>query len=52
MRTSNGDEAVHPFLAIEHLLTAVKPLLRTASKSTEPIWFSIQDLDLSQLSFE
>ena len=52
MRTSNGDEAVHPFRSIEDLLSAVKPLLRTASKSPEPIWFSIQDLDLSQLSFE
>ena len=52
MRTSNGDEAVHPFRSIEDLLSAVKPLLRTASKSPEPIWFSIQGLDLSELSFE
>ena len=52
MRTSNGDEAVHPFRSIEDLLSAVKPLLRTASKSPEPIWFSIQGLDFSELSFE
>jgi hypothetical protein len=52
LRTSNGDEAVHPFRSIEDLLSAVKPLLRSASKSPEPIWFSIQDLDLSELSCE
>ena len=52
MRTSNGDEAVHPFRSLEDLLSAVKPLLRTASKSPEPIWFSIQGLDLSELSLE
>ena len=49
MRTSDGEEAVHPFRSIEELLSAAKPILRTAAKSPEPIWFSIQTVDLDTL---
>ncbi|MFC0387845.1 hypothetical protein [Muricoccus vinaceus] len=49
MRTSDGEEAVHPFRSIEELLSAAKPILRTAAKSPEPIWFSIQTVDLDAL---
>jgi hypothetical protein len=52
MRTSDGDETVHPFRSIEELLSGVKPLLRIASRSPEPIWFSIQHVNLSDLSLE
>lgn len=49
MRTNDGEEAVHPFRSIEELLSAAKPILRTAAKSPEPIWFSIQTVDLDTL---
>lgn len=49
MRTSDGEEAVHPFRSIEELLSAAKPILRTAARSPEPIWFSIQTVDLDTL---
>ena len=49
MRTSGGEEAVHPFRSLEELLSAAKPILRTAARSSEPIWFSIQPIDLETL---
>jgi hypothetical protein len=49
MRTSDGDEAVHPFRSLDELLSAAKPILRTAARSPEPIWFSIQPVDLDTL---
>ena len=49
MRTSDGDEAVHPFRGLDELLSAAKPILRTAARSPEPIWFSIQPVDLDTL---
>ena len=49
MRTSDGEEAVHPFRSLEELLSAAKPILRTAARSAEPIWFSIQQVDLEAL---
>ena len=49
MRTSDGEEAVHPFRSLEELLSAAKPILRTAARSSEPIWFSIQQVDLDAL---
>ena len=33
----------------EELLSAAKPILRTAARSAEPIWFSIQQVDLDAL---
>ncbi|MFT8247129.1 hypothetical protein [Roseomonas sp. BN140053] len=49
MRTSDGEEAVNPFRSLEDLLAAAKPILRTAARSPEPIWFSIQQVDLNAL---
>lgn len=49
MRTGEGEEAVHPFRSLEELLSAAKPILRMAARSPEPIWFSIQPLDLEAL---
>jgi hypothetical protein len=49
MRTSDGEEAVNPFRSLDELLAATKPILRTAARSPEPIWFSIQQVDLEAL---
>jgi hypothetical protein len=49
MRTSDGEEAVNPFRSLDELLSAAKPILRTAARSPEPIWFSIQQVDLNAL---
>ncbi|TDH60463.1 hypothetical protein E2C06_21690 [Dankookia rubra] len=46
MRTSDGEETAHPFRSLEELLSASKPILRSAARSSEPIWFSIQQVDL------
>lgn len=49
MRASDGEEAVHPFRSLEELLSAAKPILRLAARSLEPVWFSIQPIDLAAL---
>lgn len=49
MRTGDGEEAVNPFRSLDELLSAAKPILRTAARSPEPIWFSIQQVDLDTL---
>ena len=49
MRTGDGEEAVNPFRSLDELLAASKPILRTAARSPEPIWFSIQQVDLEAL---
>lgn len=49
MRASDGEEAVHPFRSLEELLSAAKPILRMAARSPEPVWFSIQPIDLEML---
>jgi hypothetical protein len=49
MRTSEGEEAVNPFRSLDELLSAAKPILRTAARSPEPIWFSIQQVNLDAL---
>ena len=49
LRTSDGEETVHPFRSLDELLSAAKPILRTAARSPEPIWFSIQQVDLDAL---
>jgi hypothetical protein len=49
MRTSDGEEAIHPFRSLDELLSAAKPILRAAARSPEPIWFSIQQIDIEAL---
>jgi len=50
MRTVEGEETVNPFRSLDELLSASKLLLRTAVRSAEPIWFSIQQVDLELLA--
>jgi hypothetical protein len=52
MRASDGEEAAHPFRSLEELLSAAKPILRSAARSPEPIWFSIQQVDLDAFAAE
>ncbi|WP_158292461.1 hypothetical protein [Paracraurococcus ruber] len=52
MRTSDGEEAVHPFRSLEDLLSASKPILRSAVRSPEPIWFSVQEVELEAVAAE
>ena len=49
MRSSDGEEVVNPFRSLDELLSAAKPILRTAARSLEPVWFSIQQVDLDTL---
>ena len=49
MRTGDGEEAMTPFRSLEELLSAAKPLLRQAARSPDPVWFSIQPVDLDKL---
>ena len=49
MRSSDGEEAVHPFRSLDELLSAARPILRTAARNPEPVWFSIQQIDLDAL---
>jgi hypothetical protein len=49
MRASDGEEAIHPFRSLDELLSAAKPILRAAARSPEPIWFSIQQVDIEAL---
>jgi transposase-like protein len=50
MRTVDGEETVNPFRSLDELLSTSKVLLRTAVRSAEPIWFSIQQVDLDALA--
>ncbi len=52
MRSSDGEEAVNPFRSLDELFSAAKPILRTAALSPEPVWFSIQQVDLDTLDDE
>jgi hypothetical protein len=47
MRTAEGEEMSNPFRSLEELLSAAKPILRSAASSPEPVWFSIQPVDLA-----
>ena len=49
MRTPEGDESLTPFRSLDDLLSAVKPILRAAARSPDPVWFSIQPVDLASL---
>jgi hypothetical protein len=52
MRTSDGDESSTPFRSLDDLLSAVKPILRSAARSSDPIWFCIQPMDLADIDSE
>ncbi len=52
MRTSDGEENVAPFRSLDDLLSAVKPILRATATSAEPVWFSLQPIDLATLDMD
>lgn len=52
MRTADGEETLTPFRSLDDLLSAVKPILRATAKSSEPVWFSLQPVDLSTIDVE
>ena len=49
MRTADGEDSMSPFRSLDDLLSAVKPILRAASRSPDTVWFSIQPIDLATL---
>ncbi len=49
MRSAEGEDSLAPFRSLEDLLGAVKPILRAAATSPEPVWFCIQPVDLATL---
>ncbi len=49
MRTADGDESMTPFRSLDDLLSAIKPILRSAARSPDAVWFSIQPVDLASL---
>jgi hypothetical protein len=52
IRTEDGEDALTPFRSLEDLLSAVKPILRTAARSPETIWFTIQPVDLATIEID
>lgn len=52
MRMPDGDETTTPFRSLDDLLSAIKPILRAGAGSAEPVWFSIQPLDLASLEMD
>jgi len=52
MRAGDGDENMTPFRSLEDLLSAVKPILRASARNPEPVWFSIQPIDLASIEFD
>ena len=49
MRSVEGEDSLAPFRSLEDLLGAIKPILRAAATSPEPVWFCIQPVDLATL---
>jgi hypothetical protein len=52
MRTADGEETMTPFRSIDDLLSAIKPSLRASARSAEPVWFSLQPVDLSTIDVD
>jgi hypothetical protein len=48
-RSADGDESMMPFRSLDDLLSAIKPILREGARSSEPVWFSIQPIDLATI---
>jgi hypothetical protein len=51
-RSTEGDDSIIPFRSLEDLLSAVKPMLRATAGSPEPVWFSIQPVDLATIDVD
>ncbi len=52
MRTADGEETMTPFRSVDDLLSAIKPILRASARGPEPVWFSLQPIDLSAIDVE
>lgn len=52
MRTADGEESMTPFRSLDDLLSAIKPILRGSARSPDPVWFSLQPIDLSTIDTE
>jgi len=52
MRTVEGEETVRPFRSLDELLSAVRPILRAAATSADPVWFSLQPIDLASTDMD
>jgi len=52
MRTEDSEETTTPFRSLEDVLSAVKPMLRAAARSQDPVWFSIRPIDLSEVEYD
>jgi transposase-like protein len=52
MRTEDGEETMTPFRSIDDLLSAIKPILRANARSADPVWFSLQPVDLSAIDMD
>lgn len=52
MRTPDGEESMTPFRSLDDLLSAIKPMLRAGARSPEPVWFSLQPVDLSTIDVD
>ena len=52
MRTPDGEETMTPFRSIDDLLSAIKPILRAGARSPEPVWFSLQPIDLATIDVD
>ena len=52
MRTPDGEETMTPFRSIDDLLSAIKPILRAGARSPEPVWFSLQPVDLATIDVD
>ena len=48
-RSADGDESMMPFRSLDDLLSAIKPILREGARSPDPVWFSIQPIDLATI---
>ncbi len=52
MRSEDGDESMTPFRSLDDLLSAIKPILRASARSPEPVWFSLQPVDLATIDVD
>jgi hypothetical protein len=52
MRTADGEENLTPFRSLDDLLSAIKPILRATARSSEPVWFCLQPVDLATIEFD
>jgi len=52
MRTAEGEDTMTPLRSIDDLLSAIKPILRAGARSPEPVWFSLQPVDLATIDVD